>query len=153
MANILIVDDQLYVRDLFSDELADQGYQISSLSDAESVRRHLKSLRPDLVLLDLCLDGPNGFEVLDDIKCNYPRLPVIILTAYDSFRDDPRLSQADAYVIKSGDLTELKRKIANVVMRMPETDDITEAQKCSRQVGMADHYPRTIKTQHEGNAK
>jgi DNA-binding response OmpR family regulator len=119
MANILIVDDQPCVHELLSEELISEGCWITRADDAESVRRHLRSSRPDLVLLDLYLDGPEGFEILRDIKEQDPYLPVIIFTAYDSFMDDPRVSQADGYVIKSFDFTELKQKIAGVLRRKP----------------------------------
>ncbi len=117
MANILIVDDQPCVRQLLSEELICDGYRVAGADDAESVWRHLRSSRPDLVLLDLYLDGPDGFKVLHNIKKKDPHLPVIIYTAYDSYREDPRLSEADGYVIKSIALDELKNKIADVLSR------------------------------------
>ncbi len=117
MANILIVDDQACIRQLLSEELADEGYRVTGVGDAESARAHLKASPPDLVLLDLYLDGPHGWDVLRDVKRQDPCLPVIIVTAYDSFMDDPRLSEADGYVIKSVCLDELKRKIADVLNR------------------------------------
>ena len=46
-------------------------------------------------------DGAEGFGLLSDIKRRGPHLPIIIFTAYDTYVDDPRLSQADGYVIKS----------------------------------------------------
>jgi DNA-binding response OmpR family regulator len=116
MANILIVDDQPYVRELLSEELAHEGYGIESVGDAQSIWGHLKDFRPDVVLLDLYLDGFEGWDVLGDIKRKEPKLPVLILTAYDSFEEDPRLSEADGYVIKSFvALDKLKQKIADVL--------------------------------------
>jgi len=118
MANILIVDDQPYFRELLSEELIHEGYQVSSIGDAESIHGHLTDSRPDLVLLDLCLNGFEGWEVLRVIKRTDPNLPVLIVTAYDSFVDDPRVSQADGYLIKSFvALDELKQKIADVLER------------------------------------
>jgi DNA-binding NtrC family response regulator len=117
MPKILIVDDQQCVRELLSEELMCEGYRVESVGDAESVTGHLRFSRPDLVLLDLYLDGPDGWEVLQDIKRQDPYLPVIIFTAYDSFVHDPRLSQADGYVIKSIHLDELKQKIAEILGR------------------------------------
>lgn len=119
MANILIVDDQPCVRELLSEELMSEGYGVATAGDAESISGHLRFAQPDLVLLDLYLDGPEGVGVLRDIKREDPDLPVIIFTAYDSYRDDLRLSQADGYVIKSFDLNELKEKIADVLHRKP----------------------------------
>jgi DNA-binding response OmpR family regulator len=117
MENILIVDDQPCVRQLVSEELIDQGYQVATVGDAESLRRHLISSRPDLVLLDLYLDETDGFTLLPDIKRTHPDLPVLIFTAYDSFRDDPRLSQADGYLVKSLILDELKQRIAALLRK------------------------------------
>ena len=116
MPGILIVDDQPCVRALLSEELVHEGYRVEGLDDAESVRTRLRFMRPDLVLLDLYLDGADGWELLRDIKRQDPELPVLIVTAYDSFADDPRLSQADGYVVKSFvALDELKQKIADVL--------------------------------------
>lgn len=123
MANILIVDDQACVRELLSEELLSEGYGVESVGDAESVRGYLRFSRPDLVLLDLYLDGCDGIGVLADIKRQHPQLPVIVHTAYDSFMDDPRLSQADGYVIKSVVLDELKRKIADVLRQKPSPQE------------------------------
>lgn len=115
MATILVVDDQESVRQLLSEELISEGYRVATAGDAESVSQHLRFSQPDLVLLDLFLDGPDGFSVLRDIKRKAPGLPVIILTAYDSYREDPRLSRVNGYVIKSIAIDELKQKIADVL--------------------------------------
>jgi DNA-binding NtrC family response regulator len=117
VANVLIVDDQPCVREFISEELICAGHQVTGVGGAESLMVYLRSTRFDLVLLDLYLDGPNGFELLDDIKREYPDLPVIIVTAYDSFADDPRLSVASGYVLKSTDLGELKQKVADVMRK------------------------------------
>lgn len=117
MPNVLIVDDQRCIRELVAEELISEGYKVVGIGNAESINRHLKNSRPDLVLLDLYLDGLNGWNVLGDIKRQDPNLSVIIFTAYDSFLDDPRLSQADDYVIKSVCLDELKQKVANALNR------------------------------------
>jgi len=115
MAKILIIDDQPYVRELLSEELTDEGHRVASAGDANSALKRLKASNPDLVVLDLYLEGANGFGVLHDIKKQHPGLPVVIFTAYDSYVDDPRLSQADGYAIKSPDLRPLKEKIANLL--------------------------------------
>jgi DNA-binding NarL/FixJ family response regulator len=88
---------------------------VHSLGDAKSVKVNLRFSKPDLVLLDLYLDETDGFGVLHDIKEQYPNIPVIIYTAYDSYREDPRVSEADGYVIKSMAFDELKEKIADVL--------------------------------------
>lgn len=128
MANILIVDDQECIRELLSEELTSERYRVATAGDAESAREHLRFSQPDLVLLDLYLDEAEGFGVFDEIKMQAPGLPVIILTAYDTYREDPRLSQADGYVIKSTLLDELKDKIAEVLRRQQAPEATVQAE-------------------------
>ena len=117
MSNILIVDDQPCIRALLSEALILEGHRVHGVGDAESVREYLLFTRPDLILLDLYLEGGlEGFGILGDIKRQYPHLPVIIVTAYDSYSEDPRLSHADGYMIKSVYFfDELTQKIAQVL--------------------------------------
>jgi DNA-binding NtrC family response regulator len=117
LANILIIDDQPSVLQLLSEVLADEGYRVTGVGEAKAIQECLRRSRPDLVILDVYLQRPDGFDVLRDIKKRNPHLPIIIFTA---FLDEPRISQADGYVIKSFDLTELKQKIANALKRKVE---------------------------------
>jgi DNA-binding NtrC family response regulator len=135
MPTILVVDDQACVRELISEELTSEGYLVTMASDAESVKGHLTFCLPDLVILDLYLDGPDGVVVLDEIKRQYPGLPVIIFTAYDSYREDPRLSAASAYVIKSFIFDELKKTIALVLEENSNSAHHLEA--CTHQPQLA----------------
>ncbi|MCK4728843.1 MAG: response regulator [Desulfobacterales bacterium] len=142
MASVLIIDDQLCVRELLADELIAEGYGVHTLGNAESVREHLRFSRPDLVLLDLYLDGPDGWEVLHNIKGQNPDLPVIIFSAYDTYREDPRLSQADGYVIKSMVLDELKGKIADVLRRKSPSQEEFEDPELVEGVDAETQSPR-----------
>jgi two-component system nitrogen regulation response regulator GlnG len=130
MANILIIDDQSCVRQLISEELILEGHQVQTMGDAGSVREHLQRLQPDIVLLDLYLDGPDGFGVCRDIKCLRPEVPVVILTAYDGFADDPRLCMADGYVVKSCDFAELKTTISKILEQQPALREKIAIQPC-----------------------
>jgi len=115
MPKILIVDDQTCIQELIAEHLLFEGYEVATAGNPDSAKAHLHRSPPDLVLLDLYLDGPEEFRLFQDIKRQYSHLPVIILTAYDSYREDPRLSKADGYVVKSTDFDELKKKIAEVL--------------------------------------
>ena len=118
MSTILIVDDQPYLRRLFSQELVDEGYGVETVPSAESVILRLRRSKPDLVLLDLYLDGFERWDVLRLIKRWAPQIPVLIVTAYDNHADDPRLSSSDRFILKSfTDLTELKKKVAQIIDR------------------------------------
>ncbi|MDY6951481.1 MAG: response regulator [Thermodesulfobacteriota bacterium] len=128
METILIVDDQACVRQYLSHELISEGYRVVTADNTESVADHMTVSHPDLILLDLFLDGPEGFARLDGIRAHEPNLPVIVFTAYDGLKDDPRLSWVDEYVIKSCDLQKLKEKIAHVLKKRPAI--LTCSQAC-----------------------
>lgn len=119
MANILIIDDQKWIINLCKEGLASEGYSFATTDDIESVRKNVFSFKPDIVLLNLYLK--HGFvvwDVLEDIKRQEPNLPVLIVTAYDTYLYDPRLSRADGYVIKSYiAINDLKQKIATLISR------------------------------------
>jgi CheY-like chemotaxis protein len=112
MATILIVDDQPHLRELLSLELEDSGHEVEGVGDVQSVKTYFQDSKPDLVLLDLYLNGFEGWDLLRDIKNENPDLPVLIVTAYDNFKRHPALAQADGYVVKSFiGLDGLKQKI------------------------------------------
>jgi len=115
VARILIVDDQTCVRELLAEELTFEGYQVALAGDAKSATGSLSFFRPDLIVLDMRLDDADGFGVFEEIKRQNSDMSVIIFTAYDTYREDPRLSRADGYVVKSLFLDELKEKIAQTL--------------------------------------
>ena len=65
-----------------------------------------------MIILDIEMVDCNGLDILQDIRKHFYDLPVILATAYDSFKEDMKSIAADFYVVKSFDLTELKQKIA-----------------------------------------
>lgn len=79
---ILIVEDDKFLRDLISQKLAKEGYEVDEAVDGEEGVKMIKEVKPDLVLLDLILPGIDGFEVLVKMKENssISSTPVIILS-------------------------------------------------------------------------
>ncbi|CAO0823591.1 hypothetical protein DFAR_3800013 [Desulfarculales bacterium] len=67
--------------------------------------------RSDLIILDIKMVDYNGLDFLHDIRNKYYDLPVILCTAYDTFKEDMKSVVADFYVIKFFNLTELKNKM------------------------------------------
>lgn len=100
MLHILIVDDQPYLYKLFPHRLLGENCHISDASDTESVKRCLEDSMPDIVLLEISLHAFEGWEVLHYIKKKNPHLPVLIVTAYDNYFNDPRAFEADGYMVK-----------------------------------------------------
>jgi DNA-binding response OmpR family regulator len=114
MAKILIVDDEKSIRTLCSEELEDEGYEVVATGRCLDVLGLIDSARPSAVILDIRMEDCNGLDLLQEIRNAYPDLPVILNTAYDSYREDVKSVAADHYVVKSFDLAELKAKLAVV---------------------------------------
>ena len=112
MAKILIVDDEEHIRYLYSEELSEAGYEVITADSGKNLIGRIKEEKPDLVVLDIKMVDYNGLDLLQDIRNNVYDLPVVLCTAYDTFKEDIKSIAADFYVIKSFDLTELKNKIA-----------------------------------------
>lgn len=112
---IMLVDDEEYIRVLYSDELNEAGYQVVTTATGFNLIEKIEKENPDLVILDIRLRGYNGLELLHDIKDRFNNLPVGICSAYDTFRGDIKTAAADFYVVRSFDLTELKNNIAHAL--------------------------------------
>jgi CheY-like chemotaxis protein len=67
---ILVADDHGPNRVLFDEMLSAAGYTVSTAADGASALRMFESARPDLVLLDVMMPHPHGFEVCERIKSN-----------------------------------------------------------------------------------
>jgi len=118
---ILIVDDEEHIRFLYSEELADEGYDVITADSGYQLLEKIENEKPDLIVLDIKMVDYNGLDLLQDIRNKYYDLPVILCTAYDTFKEDMKSIAADHYVIKSFDLTELKNKIATALeAQIPE---------------------------------
>jgi len=128
MTNILIIDDQAWVKDLCRECLAGEGYNVSTTDDVESVMKNILSFKPHIVLLNQYLK--HGFlvwDVLQGIKTRNPNLPVLIVTAHDTHLFSPHLSQADGYLVKSHTAAdELREKISNLLNQLSVVQKHTE---------------------------
>jgi DNA-binding response OmpR family regulator len=111
MAKILIVDDEEGIRMLYSMELQDEGYDVLTLHDGKDLLETVDKERPDCIVLDIKMREYSGLDLLQQLRKKYYDLPVILNSAYSSFKVDLKAVAADYYVVKSSDLTELKEKL------------------------------------------
>src|SRR6266404_3457567 len=80
-SRILVVDDDLSVRQMLTRVLAGEGYLVSSAADGEEAVELAATEPIDLVLLDLNLPGKSGWDTLEQLTAQDPLLPAIIVTA------------------------------------------------------------------------
>lgn len=111
MAKILIVDDEEGIRMLYSMELEDEGYEVITLPDGRDLLATVDQEAPDCIVLDIKMREYNGLDLLQQIRNKHYDLPVILNSAYSSFKVDLKAVAADYYVVKSSDLSELKDKL------------------------------------------
>jgi DNA-binding response OmpR family regulator len=82
-ARVLVVDDALAMRKMLAEHLEDQGYEVLEAADGEEALALMPEARPQIVLLDLMMDGIGGMETLRRIKAAYPATCVIMVTAIE----------------------------------------------------------------------
>ena len=82
--DILIVDDEADIRDLVAGLLEDEGYRTRVAADSDSALNEIEQRRPNLVILDIWLQGSrlDGLELLDFIKRDHPEVPVVIISGH-----------------------------------------------------------------------
>ncbi|AFM25729.1 response regulator [Desulfomonile tiedjei] len=115
MSVILHVEDEHSVRLLYKEVFEELGYKVIQAVDAEEALKFLRGNRPDIIVLDLKMPGMGGKRFLDKFHKMNTKIPVVISTAYPYFQGDPTALKADAYVVKSGDMTELLDSIRNLL--------------------------------------
>jgi len=117
MARLLLIDDEKNIRRLYEEELREAGYRTRSAATGAEAEELLKRESFDLVLLDVQLRGESGLDVLNNIVRQYEGLPVILCTAFGSYKEDFASWLAEGYVVKSSDLSELKDEVRRVLGR------------------------------------
>lgn len=115
MPRVLVVDDDESLRLLYSSELADEGYEVNAVSSGEEALEYLDRSKPDVVILDIKMEGMDGLAVLDEIMKRDNSISVVLNTAYSNFKSDFSTWSADAYIVKSSDLSELKETVRQVL--------------------------------------
>ena len=111
MARILLVDDEEHICQYYTEELSEEGHKVSPVTTGRQLLAKIDLFQPEVVLLDIRLVDYDGLELLQDIRGQYHDLPVILCSAYDTYKYDPKAIAADYYVVKSFDLSELKMTI------------------------------------------
>ena len=117
MARLLIVDDERDIRHLYAAELEEEGYEVESAGSGGEAAEKLNHQHFDLVVLDIQMKGESGLQLLQKIVKERTDLPVILCTAFSCYKEDFSSWLADGYVVKSSDLSELKREIARVLKK------------------------------------
>ncbi|HPY96982.1 MAG TPA: response regulator [Candidatus Cloacimonadota bacterium] len=110
---ILVVDDELLLRDVLYNYLNRQGYDVIVAPDAEKGIEVARDNEPDIALVDIKLPKASGIELTLQLKTLYPDLPIIIMTGYPSLDTAVNAMDngANEYIVKPFRLDELTKII------------------------------------------
>jgi two-component system cell cycle response regulator len=156
--NVLIVDDEAVICDLFSELLKHYGYETLSETDPTKVMGLLRVEHFDVILLDLIMPGVCGFELLKQITNNYENLPVIIVTGHGSIETAVEAMKAGAsdFVTKPVEASVLDIRIKKSIeyirtKRLATTDGLTSLhnyrsfrERLAEEVKRANRYNRPL---------
>ncbi len=112
---VMFVEDDRSLTVLYRRVFSRLGYEVCLATDGPQALEAVKQTPPDLVVVDVKLPGEiNGLDLLGKILLVH-RVPSVINTAYARFQENFRSWCADAYVVKSSDLTELTDAVSRLL--------------------------------------
>ena len=108
-ASILVADDDTAIRTVLNQALSRAGYEVRSTGNAATLWRWISQGEGDLVITDVVMPDENAFDLLPRIKKMRPELPVVVMSAQNTFMTAIRASERGAYeyLPKPFDLKEL----------------------------------------------
>jgi DNA-binding response OmpR family regulator len=117
MTTILLVEDDKNQRLLYEQELRHEGYEVVTASNGKEALEKVQEKLPDIVIMDINMPKMDGIESMGKILSKNKEVPIIINTAYSNYKDSFMSWAADAYIVKTSDLSELKDKIKEVLAK------------------------------------
>ncbi len=120
--SILVVDDELLIRDLLYDFFSSQGWDISIAENGEKALQIIESTPIDVVLTDIKMPSMDGLQLTEHLKDSHPEIPVVLMTGFpsvDSAVTALRQRVAD-YIIKPFNINQLYKTIESKVREKSE---------------------------------
>jgi DNA-binding response OmpR family regulator len=116
---VLVVEDDLGIGELVSDELKREGYAVDWAQDGHEALSLSESFSYDLLLLDIMLPGVDGFTIAQTLRAKKQTVPILMLTARDGIDDRVKGLElgADDYLIKPFHLKELRARVRALLRR------------------------------------
>jgi two-component system OmpR family response regulator len=129
---ILIIDDEAGVRELLSDALKLAGFETLTAADAMVAQTMLRTVKPDLLIVDINMPLMDGFEFIERIRSNGDQTPALMLSARGDRADVTRglTLGADDYVTKPFGLEELVLRIRAILRRAQFTESVPTSLSC-----------------------
>ena len=117
MEKVLCVDDDGTLLLLYREELSEDGYKVILAKNGKEALAEFVKEKPDLVVMDIRMPVMDGIETLTAMLGKNRQIPVILNTAYPQYLENFMTWGAEAYVLISSNLMELKQRIREVLER------------------------------------
>jgi DNA-binding response OmpR family regulator len=114
VGQVLIVDDDPNQLELLTWEFSDEGYIVETATDGREALQKMRASLPDVVVLDLSMQGMNGVDTMSQILNLKTRPAVVIYSAHERCRTNYVMKTADDFVVKSSDLAPLKASVRKI---------------------------------------
>ncbi len=111
MAKILIVDDSETILDFLSQFLKLHGHEVHCAESKNTLDSSFLSFHPDIILLDVKLNGEDGRVICKELRSIIPEIPIILISAAPSLLADHELCNANDAIGKPFDMEEVLQKI------------------------------------------
>ena len=152
MANdILIVDDEADIRDLVAGILDDEGFKTRTARDSDTALSEISGRRPNLIFLDIWLQGSklDGLQLLEQIKVNYPEVPVVMISghgnietavaaikrgAYDFIEKPFKADRLILVANRALETSRLKREVRELKQHAPSSGTLVGRSPCMNQL-------------------
>ncbi len=114
--SILVVDDELLIRDLLYDFFTGQGWQITVAENSEKAMQILNDKPVDVLLADIKMPNMDGLQLASQVKEERPGMPVVLMTGYPSVESavSALRTKVDDYVVKPFNINQLFKLIESV---------------------------------------
>jgi CheY-like chemotaxis protein len=115
--SILLADDSATIRKVVELTFSDSAYHVESVSSGAEALARLELLKPDVVLADVVMPGPSGYEICRRIKESDRPVPVLLLAGtFEAFdHDEARASGADGCLLKPFDARTLRDRVDSLL--------------------------------------
>jgi DNA-binding response OmpR family regulator len=104
---ILVVDDEPELCLLYRCLLTDEGYEVATATSGAGALQLMDAFRPDLIVMDIRMPDMDGIEAMGRMLNRRNDLPIVLNTAYCSYKDNFCTWVASAYIVKSSDPREM----------------------------------------------
>ena len=120
---ILVVDDESVIRDLLFRTLGREGFRVVTACDGVEALNCLKGSKIDIVISDIMMPRMNGLELLVEVKCDYPQIPVLLITGYAGNFSGKQALEAGAedFIVKPFKNSEIRYAIQRTLVRLEKS--------------------------------